>query len=84
MLKVEGAIVAGSAALLESECLFLLRAGAAVVLDLAGVDFVDQEGVGALWRLGRAGVELCCRSGAVAGVLEAEDVRITLMPGGEG
>ena len=48
MLKVEGAIVAGSAALLESECLFLLRAGAAVVLDLAGVDFVDQEGVAAL------------------------------------
>jgi hypothetical protein len=79
MLNVEGAIVTGSAALLESECFILLCAGTAVVLDLARVDFVDQEGVAALGRLGRAKVELRCRSGAVAGVLEAEGVRITLI-----
>jgi hypothetical protein len=48
-----------------------------VSLDLAGVDFVDSAGVGVLKRLSRAGIEIrgCC--GPVAGVLEAEGVRLT-------
>ena len=48
-----------------------------VSLDLAGVDFVDWAGVDALKRLSRAGIEIRCRWGPVASVLEAEGVRVT-------
>ena len=80
-LKVEGAIVAALAAFLESECSSLLRPGAAVSLDLACVDLVDREGAATLGRLDRTGVEIRCRPGVVASVLEAEGVRITFLPG---
>ena len=77
LLRLEGRVVAGWAALLERECSRLLRSGSAVSLDLAGVNFVDRAGVEVLERLSRAGVEIRCRSGPVAGVLEGEGVRVT-------
>ena len=46
-------------------------------LDLGGVSFVDQAGVQTLERLSRTGVEIRCRPGAVASVLESEGVRVT-------
>jgi hypothetical protein len=48
-----------------------------VHLDLASVGFVDWAAVEALERLSRAGVEISCRSGPVASVLEGEGIRIT-------
>ena len=75
-LEVEGRIVAAWAALLESECFDLLRSRIAVRLHLAGVGFVDRAGVEALERLSREGVEICCSSGPVAGVLEGEGIRV--------
>ncbi len=78
LLRLEGSIVAEWAALLERECSGLLRSRGAVSLDLAGVRLVDRSGVEALERLSRAGVEIRCRPGPVAGVLEGEGVRVTL------
>ena len=77
LLRVEGRLVAEGAALLERECFGVLRSRGAVSLDLAGVNFVDRAGVEALERLSRAGVEIRCRSGPVASVLEGEGVRVT-------
>jgi len=76
-LRLEGRLVAEGAALLERECSSLLRSRGAVSLDLAGVNFVDRAGVDVLGRLSRAGVEICCRSGPVASVLEGEGIRVT-------
>ena len=76
-LRLEGSVVGEWAALLERECSDLLRFREAVSLDLAWVSFVDRAGVEALERLSRAGVEIRCRSGPVASVLEAEGVRVT-------
>jgi anti-anti-sigma regulatory factor len=76
-LKLEGSIVAEWAALLERECTGLLRSRSAVHLDLASVGFVDRAAVEALERLSRAGVEISCRSGPVASVLEGEGIRVT-------
>jgi anti-anti-sigma regulatory factor len=75
-LRLEGRLVADGAALLERECSALLRSQGAVSLDLAGVNFVDLAGVDALARLSHAGVEIRCRSGAVASVLEGEGIRV--------
>ncbi len=83
-LRLEGRVVAEWAALLERECSDLRRSWAEVSLDLAGVSFVDQAGVEALERLSRAGVEIRCRSGPVASVLEGEGVRVTLDADGVG
>jgi STAS domain len=77
LLRLEGSVVAECAALLERECLSVLRSGGAVSLDLVGVNFVDRAGVEALEWLSRAGVEIRCRSGPVASVLEGEGVRLT-------
>jgi hypothetical protein len=77
LLRLEGSVVAEWAALLERECSELLRSGGAVSLDLADVNFVDRAGVQALERLSRAGVEIRCRPGPVASVLEGEGVRVT-------
>ena len=76
-LRLEGRVVAEWAALLETESFDLLRLWGAVSLDLARVSFVDRAGVEALERLSRAGVEIRCPSGPVAGVLEAEGIRVT-------
>jgi hypothetical protein len=77
LLRVEGRLVAEGAALLERECFGVLRSWGAVSLDLAGINFVDRAGVEALGRLSCAGVEVRCRSGPVASVLEGEGVRVT-------
>jgi ABC-type transporter Mla MlaB component len=77
LLRLEGSVVAECAALLERECLGVLRSEGAMSLDLAGVTFVDRAGVEVLERLSRAGVEIRCRSGPVASVLEGEGVRLT-------
>jgi hypothetical protein len=52
-----------------------------VSLDLVCVDLVDQQGAATLRRLDLAGAEMRCRFGVVASVLEAEGVRVTLVPG---
>jgi anti-anti-sigma regulatory factor len=75
-LKLEGRLVAEWAALLERESSHLLRSLGAVNLDLVDVDFVDRAGIKALERLSRAGVEIRCRSGPVASVLEGEGIRL--------
>jgi hypothetical protein len=74
---LEGKVAAEWAALLERECSDLLRSRRAVSLDLAGVDFVDRAGVRTLRRLSRTGVEIRCRPGPVASVLEGEGIRVT-------
>jgi len=76
-LKLEGSVIAEWAALLQRECSDLLRSWGAVSLDLVDVSFVDRAGVEALERLSRQGVEIRCRPGPVASVLEAEGVRVT-------
>jgi STAS domain-containing protein len=77
MLRLEGSIIAEWAGLLERECFEILRSRGAVGLDLVGVNFVDRAGIEALDRLSRAGVEIHCRPGTVASVLEGEGVRLT-------
>lgn len=79
-LRLEGSLSAEWADLLERECYRLLDAGIFVSLDLAEVDFVDRLGVEGLRRLGRDGVEIRCRHSAVASVLEAEGVPVTIVP----
>jgi anti-anti-sigma regulatory factor len=76
-LTLEGRVVAEWAALLERECSELLRSRRALSLDLAAVTFVDRAGVETLERLSRAGVEIRCRPGPVASVLEGEGIRVT-------
>jgi anti-anti-sigma regulatory factor len=76
-LVLEGKVAAEWAALLERECSGLLRSRPAVSLDLAGVAFVDRAGVRTLRRLSRKGVEIVCRSGPVASVLEGEGIPVT-------
>jgi len=75
-LRLEGSVSGAWTALLERECTGLLRAWGALNLDLAGVRFVDQGGIEVLRRLNRAGVAIHGCSAAVAGVLEAEGVRL--------
>lgn len=76
-LSLEGSVVGQWATLLEQECSRLLQDFAAVSLDLTRVGIVDLAGVEALERLGRAGVEIRCRAGVVASVLEGEGIHIT-------
>ncbi len=76
-LRLEGSVAAEWAALLEHECSDLLQSRGSVSLDLTGVGFVDRAGVEALDRLSRAGVEIRCRSGPVASVLDGEGIRVT-------
>jgi ABC-type transporter Mla MlaB component len=76
-LVLEGKVAAEWAALLERESFGLLRSRPAVSLDLAGVTFVDRAGVRTLRRLSRKGVEIVCRRGPVASVLEGEGIPVT-------
>ena len=76
-LRLEGRLLAEWTAVLERECVGVLRSRGAVSLDLVGVNFVDQAGVDVLGRLCRAGVEIRCHSGPVASVLEGEGIRVT-------
>ena len=83
-LVLEGRVAAEWAVLLERECSELLRSRLAVSLDLAGVTFVDRAGVRTLGRLSRKGVEIRCRPGPVASVLEGEGIRVTQDGVGDG
>lgn len=76
-LTLEGSIAAEWAALLERECSDLQRSRREVSLDLAAVTFIDRAGVRTLGRLSRAGVEIRCRPGPVASVLEGEGIPVT-------
>jgi ABC-type transporter Mla MlaB component len=76
-LRLEGFVAADWAELLEQVCLGLLGEGTAVTLDLTSVGRVDRAGVEALERLGRAGIAIHCPPGPVAGLLEAEGVRMS-------
>ena len=76
-LVLEGKVAAEWVGLMERECSDLLRSQLAVRLDLVDVTFVDQEGVRTLRRLNRKGVEIRCRPGPVASVLEGEGIRVT-------
>ncbi len=78
ILQLEGRILAEEAAFLQRECFQLLQSRDEVSLDLTEVSFVDRAGVSALLELQLAGVEIRCRPGAVASVLEGEGVRLTL------
>ncbi len=82
-LRLEGNLVGEWAALLEHECSDLLNAATAVSLDLTGVRLVDRAGVEVLGRLSRAGVEVHCRPGAVANVLEGEGITVKREAGGK-
>jgi hypothetical protein len=73
-LRLEGSVAGEWVALLERECIGLLRAWVALILDLKGVGFVDRAGVEVLRRLGRAGVEIRGCSGTVESVLEGEGI----------
>lgn len=73
-LMLEGSVAGEWVALLERECIGLLRAWVALSLDLKGVGFVDRAGVEALRRLRRAGVEIRGCSGPVGSVLEGEGI----------
>lgn len=75
VMRLEGHVDREGGALLERECGSWLVAGAAVILDMTAIRFVDRAGIAALGRLARAGVEIRC-SGVVACVLESEDVPI--------
>jgi hypothetical protein len=78
-LRLDGILGADWTDLVERECSGLVQAGVTVTLDLLGIVFVDRAGIEALLRLGHSGVAIRCRWGAVAGVLEAEGVRLTLV-----
>ena len=82
-LVLEGKVAAEWAALLERECSDLLRLRRSVSLDLSGVTFVDRAGVRTLGRLSRKGVEIRCRPGPVASVLEGEGISVTQVGGGD-
>lgn len=76
-LKLEGRLGAEWVALLERECSRLLRSRASVTLDFSSVTFIDRAGAEALVRLTRRGVEIRCRPGPVASVLEGEGIPVT-------
>ena len=78
ILQLEGRILAEEAAFLQRECFQLLQSRDEVSLDLTEVSFVDRAGVSVLLQLQLAGVEIRCRPGAVASVLEGEGIRLTL------
>ena len=78
ILLLEGRLLAEEALLLERECFELMQSRDEVSLDLTGVSFVDQAGVKVLRQLHLAGVEIRCRPGAVASVLEGEGIRLEL------
>ena len=79
VLKLEGHIDGEGGALLEREVERFVSADAAVALDLTAVRFVNPAGTAALGRLGHAGVEIRCRAGVVASVLESEGIAIVFV-----
>ena len=76
-LRVDGILAAEGASLMEHECNRALESRGSVSLDLAGVHLVDRAAVESLRRLSAAGVEIVCRPGPVAVVLEGEGLHVT-------
>jgi hypothetical protein len=68
-LKVEGAIVGHWVPLLEAECLRHLQARKRVELDLAGVGFVDRDGVAMVRSLVAEGIHVVGASALVRALL---------------
>ncbi|HKQ96830.1 MAG TPA: hypothetical protein VJV75_03030 [Candidatus Polarisedimenticolia bacterium] len=79
-LRLEGNLDGDSVGLLEREFESLLAGRAAICVDMTAIRFVDRLGTEALRRIGGAGVEIRCRPGVVASVLENEGIGITLAP----
>ncbi|HET6371781.1 MAG TPA: hypothetical protein VFG76_00595 [Candidatus Polarisedimenticolia bacterium] len=78
-LSMEGNLDAEFVSLLEHQCASLLVGRKKIRIELRAVLFVDRAGIEALARLGRSGVEICCRPGVVASVLESEGIGVTLV-----
>lgn len=83
VLKLEGHVDGEGGALLERECASWIAGGAAIALDLTAVRFVNRAGTAALGRLVRAGVEIRCRAGVVASVLQGEGIEVVEVSSGE-
>jgi anti-anti-sigma regulatory factor len=73
-LLLQGRVVAEWADLLERECLGLIQAGRAVVLDLSDVVFIGRSGIAALGRLDKAGVRITGCTPLIAAMLEQEGI----------
>jgi STAS domain-containing protein len=69
-LKLEGKVTAQWAALLDGECQSFLRRGKTVLLDCAGVDFLDEQGIDVLRRLPLDHVTLISAPGFVTELLQ--------------
>jgi anti-anti-sigma regulatory factor len=69
-LKAEGSISGNWVPLLEAECLCHLEARKSVELDLAGVSFVDRDGVAMMRALVARGVQVVGASALVTALLE--------------
>jgi anti-anti-sigma regulatory factor len=83
VLKLEGHVDREGGALVERECWCRIAGGAAVAVDMTAVRFVDRAGTAAIGRLGRAGVEIRCRAGVVASVLESEGIEVAYVESGD-
>ena len=79
VLKLEGNVEGEGSGLLEREWA-ALAGGNAIVVDMTAVRFVDRAGTEALRRLERAGVEIRCRPGVVASVLQSEGIDVVEIP----
>jgi anti-anti-sigma regulatory factor len=83
VLRLEGHVDAEGGALVERECAAFLSGGGAVALDMTAVRFVSHAGCAALGRLARVGVEIRCRAGVVASVLQSDGIRVVEVSSGE-
>jgi len=69
-LKLEGKVTAQWAALLDGECRSFLRRGNMVLLDCAGVDFLDEQGIDVLHHFPLKDVTLINAPGFVTELLQ--------------
>ena len=69
-LKLEGKVMTQWAALLDGECRSFLRHGKTLLLDCAGLDFLDEQGIEVLRHLRMKDVTLVSAPGFVAELLQ--------------
>ena len=69
-LKLEGKVTAQWAALLDEECRSFLRDGTILLLDCAGLDFLDEQGIEVLRNLPMKDVTLIDAPGFVTEMLQ--------------
>jgi hypothetical protein len=69
-LKLEGKVTAQWAALLDGECRSFLRDGKTLLLDCAGLDFLDEEGIEVFRNLPMKDVALISAPGFVTELLQ--------------